>query len=330
MPDTKTKGQAWFQRLRGDIIDHIPGPVVFALASPYLAGTTGSTAIEFAHQQYQQAKMSSTLDILGESSITAEQCDQAVDKYLNLLDEVYANPLPVNMPMQQISVSLKPSTFSTTTPSFPGNNALQSELDDAYSRIESIAVHAQKLGINITIEAEEHTWTDFQLDCYFSLVQKGYLNLGTVLQSRLFRTEQDIKKFDEKMRVRLVIGIYDESKTIALTDKKDMKHKLAEYGFGLAERGTYVEFATHDAGCIEQFVRKAVIPLRLTKQKFEFQFLKGVPRQQLQTELVSGGATVRLYVPFGEPKSAAAYCKRRLKENPSIILYGLKNLLHLQ
>jgi hypothetical protein len=150
-----------------------------------------------------------------------------------------------------------------------------------------------------------------------------------------------------------VIGIYDEPAAIALTDKKSMKQQLVEYGLGLSQRGTYVEFATHDAYYIEQFILRAVIPLQLTQQKFEFQFLKGVPRRPLQTELATGtyfyklsknvgnvkehlstlgstGATVRLYVPFGEAKFAAAYCKRRLKENPSIVLYGLKNLLHWQ
>ncbi len=44
----------------------------------------------------------------------------------------------------------------------------------------------------------------------------GYENLGTVLQSRLFRTMQDIERFQEGMRVRLVIGIYQEPNAIGL------------------------------------------------------------------------------------------------------------------
>jgi proline dehydrogenase len=342
----EAKNKVWLAQLRETVIDCIPTPVVLVLASPYLAGATAAAAIKFAHSQYQRAGLTTTIDILGENSVTAQQCDQAVQSYKLLLDEIHQQSLPVAIRAKQISVSLKPSTFSVIEP--------QTLLDDAYNRIESVVLHADKLGINITIEAEDHHWTDFQLQTYFSLVKKGYLNLGTVLQSRLLRTKEDIKNFDERMRVRLVIGIYNEPGAIALTDKEDMKQQLVEYGRNLAERGTYVEFATHDAHCIDQFIQQVLLPLRLPSSKFEFQFLKGVPRKMLQTQLTNGkyfselagkmqdpnntylselaksGAVVRLYVPFGNAKFAGSYCKRRLKESPSIVVYGLKNLLHWQ
>ncbi len=56
----------------------------------------------------------------------------------------------------------------------------------------------------MTLEAEDHRWTNFQLESYFALVNAGYSNLGTVLQTRLFRTEKDLDRFDQRMRVRLV------------------------------------------------------------------------------------------------------------------------------
>ncbi len=81
--------------------------------------------------------------------------------------------------------------------------------------------------------------------------------------------------------------------------------------------------------------------------------MQGVPRKRFQQALVSGqlfageeykkvqeaqqflanlaeqGVLVRMYLPFGEGKVAGAYCRRRLKENPNMITYGIKNLLKL-
>jgi len=116
--------------------------------------------------------------------------------------------------------------------------------------------YALKNEINVTLEAEDHRWTNFQLESYFALINAGYANLGTVLQTRLFRTEKDIARFDGRMRVRLVIGIYNEPGQIAHTDKRIMKDLLVQYGSNLLARGVYTELASHDTRCIELFTRK--------------------------------------------------------------------------
>src|SRR5262249_10273202 len=152
-----------------------------------------------------------------------------------------------SQPREQLSISFKPSMFSVN----PAGS------DEAYRRIEKIVDYAKNAGIRATIESEDHNWTDFQLSTYFALVNKGYTNVGTVLQSRLLRTRKDIEKFDDKMRVRLVIGIYNELPEFAHTDKRAMKELLVQYSAELMNRGSYVEFATHDAHYIRKFVMNA-------------------------------------------------------------------------
>jgi proline dehydrogenase len=341
------------------LFDTIPIPLVLLLASPYLAGQTGEEALALAQKLYKENKFSSTLDILGEDMSNDGDCDASVEMYKQLIDTISRNPLPVNETRRQPTVSFKPSMFSTATPtaiasgSFGNSFSVRSvELDKAYDRIESVVEYASLRNVNVTLEAEDHRWADFHLETYFSLIESGYRNIGTVLQSRLFRTEKDIERFDERMRTRLVIGIYNEPAAVAHTNKTKMKQLLVRYASELIARGTYVEVATHDTNCLQDFFQQVVIPGQIKTTAFETQYLHGVPRKGFQKNLINGeffrrgpsydakyeaqmkeladkGVLVRMYLPFGEGKVAGAYCRRRLKENPNMAIYGIKNLLHL-
>lgn len=323
------------------------------LAAPYLAGKTADNAISRAHQVFKASRFTSTIDILGEDAVSAEDCDGYVRQYENLIDLVAAAPLPVSRPQEQITISMKPSMFSTVYPP-AAVGARAGELDKAFERIKRVTHYAKSKNVAMTLEAEDHNWTDFHLETYFALIEEGYTNLGTVLQARLFRTKEDVKRFDERMRVRMVIGIYNEPKEIAYTDKPVMKEFLIDFAGDLLKRGTYVELATHDADCLGKFFRQIAIPQHVPASRFETQFLLGVPRQKLEESLVSGkyfidlatdastrdaeylsdlartGIPVRMYLPFGADNVAGPYCKRRLKANPNMMTYGIKNLLHIQ
>ncbi len=335
------------------IVDTIPLPLVLMLAAPYLAGKTADSAITRAHKVFKDSRFTSTIDILGEDATTDADCDGYVLQYERLIDMVASAPLPVSRPQEQMTVSMKPSMFSTVyPPAAVGPGA--AELDKAFERIKRVTHYAKSKNVAMTLEAEDHNWADFHLETYFTLIEEGYTNLGTVLQARLFRTKQDVKRFDERMRVRMVIGIYNEPKEVAYTEKPIMKEFLIDYAGDLLKRGTYVELATHDADCLGKFFHQIAIPQRVPASCFETQFLLGVPRQKLEEGLVSGkyfidlateagtrdaeylselartGIPVRMYLPFGSDKVAGPYCKRRLKANPNMMAYGIKNLLHIQ
>jgi hypothetical protein len=334
------------------MIDRIPVKLVLMLASPYLAGETSEEAIELAHKIYREEKFTSTLDILGEDMVSPQDCDASVEAYKNLVDVIISHPLPVDTREKQMTISFKPSMFATRAPK--ENGATDGEHDNAFERIKKVVDYASRLGVNVTLEAEDHRWTDFHLDTYLALIESGYGNVGTVLQSRLFRTADDIVKFDERMRVRLVIGIYNEPAAIAHTSKSVMKDMLVSFARSLLERGAYVEIATHDLDCLKNFFANVVLPLKIPATRFETQYLHGVPRDDFQKGLITGsyfkrenfkearhnqdhlsalasdGVVVRKYLPFGEGNVAGAYCRRRLKENPNMLGYGIKNFLKLQ
>jgi proline dehydrogenase len=334
------------------VIDKIPLKLVLMLAAPYIAGKTPTQALQLAHRIYRQEHFTGTLDILGEDAKTVDDCESFVQQYQSLIDLLVSNLLPAETKRGQLTISLKPSMFSIAAPAAGGGS--DPKLDDAYERIKKVVAYGKQRNVELTLEAEDHRWTDFQLETYFSLINEGYTNLGTVLQSRLFRTRNDIRRFDERMRVRLVIGIYNEPAEIAHTEKPLMKDVLVQLAGDLLRKGTYVELASHDTTCVAKFLRQAVIPNKISASQFETQFLLGVPRKKLQQALVSGsiftdwqneltgsdaehaaqlaesGVLVRLYLPYGQDNVSGPYCRRRLKANPNMLAYGIKNVLHLE
>lgn len=335
------------------IVDVIPLKMVMMLASPYIAGRNAEDALKRAAKLFREQGYCSTIDILGEDAHLDEDCDRSVANYKRLIDMVAAAPLACLRKEQKTTVSFKPSMFSIVSPASDSPTKAK-HLLRAAERIEDIVRHAREKDVRVTLEAEDYRWTDFHIDTYISLVNAGYDNLGTVLQSRLFRTEKDLKRFDERMRVRMVIGIYNESPSIAETQKPIMKVRAVEYAAELLKRGTYVELASHDTDCVENFFLKAVVPARARVDQFETQFLLGVPRKDLEDALVTGayarslsdkvpasskahleelaeaGTIARMYLPYGTEEVAGPYCKRRLKANPNMISYGIKNLFHIQ
>lgn len=326
----------------------MPDPFVKVFARPYVAGGSLEAAVETARQLERERRIASSIDLLGEESHDAAQIDEAMALYRRLLDAMAADPTLPRTGQRRATVSLKPSTFTVTKRDVRGDLSAETDLVRCRENIAAIARHAKDLGIGLTIDMEDHAWVDFTLDCHRRLLEGGLDNVGTVLQSMLFRTKDDVAAVPEGSRIRLVIGIYREPAEIAHTQKRDMKKKLVEYAERLLERRVYLEFATHDEEYLFRFLREVVVEKGVPPTGFEVQMLLGVPRRRIQDDLVSGayfsrpevapggavagalsrGAVVRLYVPFAVGwDSALAYCKRRLNENPNIVWYGLKNLV---
>jgi proline dehydrogenase len=175
---------------------------------------------------------------------------------------------------------------------------------------------------------EGHHWTDFTLATLRELHAEGLSNVGCVLQTRLHRTEKDVDELPEGVRVRLVIGIYQEPSEIALTDKAAMKERMLVLAERLLERGHYVEFATHDINCVRRFLEEVVPRVGVAQDRYEIQMLYGVPRDRFLADLHRQGIKARLYVPFALGWDLAIeYLRRRLDEYPAMMWLVSKNMI---
>lgn len=292
----------------------VPAPLVRFFAGPYVAGESISEALDVAARRLARFGLLTTLDLLGESVTEQSQVEQNVETYLELIRAVAADERFAD-PTVRPTVSIKPSAFTTK------------EREAVIEPLERIVEVGQAQQVRITIDMEDRRWTDVTLDLSTDLFRRGY-DVGTVLQTRLHRTEADLARIPAGMRIRLVIGIYPEPADVALTDKREMKERMLTFAKVLLDQGVYVEFATHDEPCLERFAAE-VAPV--APDRCEVQMLLGVPRSTLQEKLQKGvlgpPLPVRLYVPFAIGwKDATAYLRRRMDESPSMVWLVLRNL----
>ncbi|MHC4956622.1 MAG: proline dehydrogenase family protein, partial [Planctomycetota bacterium] len=276
----------------------VPGPMVRWFARPYVAGASMDEALDVAAGLLSDGGLLTTLDLLGEGVTRPDQVDANIRVYEDMIDAI-ASDTRYDGAASRPSISLKPSAFTT------------GPMEAVCDPIRALCERAHQKGVAFTIDMEERRWTDLTLDLAVSLFERGN-DVGTVLQTRLNRTEADLERIPAGMRLRLVIGIYPEPEDVALTDKRGMKQRMLDFARTLLARGVKVEFATHDEATVERFVRE-VAPA--APDRCEVQLLLGVPRTKMQAAVRDGSweipLPVRLYVPFAIGwDDATAYLRR--------------------
>jgi proline dehydrogenase len=288
----------------------VPAPLVRWFARPYVAGDSLEKALDVAAREQAADGLLSTLDVLGEDVHTAAQVAGSVALYQRLIETVASDPR-FAAPGARPTVSLKPSAFTAGA------------REEARDPLADVVAHADAHGVGVTIDMEDRRWTDLTLDWAVGFFEQGR-DVGTVLQTRLHRTEADLARIPAGMRLRLVIGIYPEPEDVALVEKPAMKDRMVDYAARLLDRGVFVEFATHDVATVERFAAE-VAPR--APERVEVKMLLGVPRRALQRRLRAQGLAVRLYVPFANGwDDATAYLRRRMAESPSTVWLVLRNL----
>ena len=299
----------------------VPGPLVRFFAARYVAGESLEEGLAKARQLLFEQFLLTTLDLLGEGVESEAQIKRNVATYLRAIDKIASDPFFDRFGYRprgscEPTISVKPSAFTT------------GPLEDSEAPLRRICEHASRVGVPVTIDMEDRRFTEFTIDLSTRLYEEG-LKVGTVLQTRLHRTEADLERIPEGMRIRLVIGIYPEPPEVAITDKPQMKQRMVAYADRLLERGARVEFATHDEPTLVQFLTE-VAPK--APERCEIQMLLGVPRDGFLARMhqrdFGVDLPVRLYVPFAEGwADATAYLRRRMAETPGMIWLVLRNLL---
>lgn len=286
----------------------MPSILVRTFASPYVSGNTIDKGVSKAKQLWR-LQIASTLDLLGESVDSKEMVEYNINTYMELANKLSGHH-------EYASISVKPTALG-----------IHESYEYCLSSIRRIVEVAEQNRIPVTIDMEDHPYTDDTLKMYKELL-KEYPTLGTVLQSRLYRTDKDIEELNGiKTRIRICIGIYNEPTDIALQNKPEMKRKLVEQAATLMQDGHYVEFATHDKQAINDILEIAV-KNNWDASNLEFQQLLGVPMRQTQNKIKDAGFMNRLYVPFATDwKYATPYLKRRLKNNPKMAYYVITQMV---
>jgi proline dehydrogenase len=279
-------------------------PVARGLAARFVAGESLESAIEAA-RAVNESGMTVSLDYLGESVHSRAEAEEAVQMAIHCLEAIAEHGIDGN-------ISIKPTQLGV-------------EIDEEFCRenVERVLRRAGELSeeegeIFVRLDMESSEYTEQTIVLVERLWESGFRNVGTVLQSMLRRTPEDVDRLVSLgSRVRLVKGAYNEPARVAYPDKPDVDRKFIEEMQTLLEHGTFPAIATHDEAIIDA-TRRWAFEKGIHKHQFEFQMLYGI-RRDLQARLREEGYLVRIYIPFGG--SWYPYLMRRLAERPANMMF---------
>ena len=272
------------------------------MAQRFVAGETLEDAIRVA-RELNRAKLSTSLDMLGENVADETGARRAGEYYLRMFDRIAVEKLDANVSLKLTQLGLDLS------------EQLCQEL------LEGIVARALSYGNFLRIDMEGSAYTQRTIDIT-KRVRKKFSGVGTVIQAYLYRSEQDIQDLVRVgCRIRLCKGAYKEMPDIAFPRKNDVDANFVKLMKILLPSGIYHGIATHHPAMIEAtktFAREN----NIAPDKFEFQMLYGI-RRDLQRRLVREGYRMRIYIPFGT--EWFPYFMRRLAERPANLLFFVRN-----
>ncbi len=286
------------------LMPYLPKWVAKPFAKPYVAGEDIHTASKIV-KKLNERGYSTTLDILGEHVISPNEANQILNQYTNLIKNIDSNNLnsTISIKLTHLGLSLD-----------------EKLCEKNFLKLVEVA---KKHNTGITIDMENSTYTTKTLE----LFQKGllmYEGVGAVIQAYLHRSSDDLIMLDSsKLNLRICKGIYNETPEIAIQDRFAINNNFLKLVETIFNGNGYACLATHDLELINQ-LEELITNNKISKDRFEFQVLYGVPMGDRLELLKEKGYKIRIYVPFGE--AWFDYSIRRLKENPKIISYILGNI----
>jgi proline dehydrogenase len=270
----------------------------------FVAGERLEDAIRIAREANGR-RIRGSMDLLGESTTSREDAENAACEVMQMLDVIRAGQVDCNVSVKLTQLGL----------------AIDRDL--CCQKLHAIVQRARELGNFIRVDMEDSPFTQRTLDVV-TRVHEQMDNVGTVIQSYLYRSEADVRKLlDQGIRIRLCKGAYLEPEKVAFKRKRDTDANFIKLMKLLLQSGIYHGIATHDEAIItatRDFAREH----RIAPDRFEFQMLYGI-RRDLQESLAGDGYNVRIYIPYGQ--RWYPYFMRRLAERPANVMFIIRNLV---
>ena len=209
----------------------LPRFFVAGVARRYVAGKDIDSAVSVMKKLTSEGACF-TVDVLGEEISTLDESQFFIDEYDRVLEAIVENNLDANL-------SIKPTAFG-----------LLIDEKKAYDNIERLLRKAAEHDIFVRLDMEDYRVTQSTIDIVLAMHEKGLLNVGTVLQSRLFRTTEDIDKICQKLSgnadFRICKGVYLEGESISHTRYQPIVDAFCQHIDQILDHGAYAGIASHD------------------------------------------------------------------------------------
>ena len=275
------------------------------LVRRFIAGETLEEAMTAAEALADTGLMV-TLDLLGENVATIEEAERSTAAYIEIVERI-----ATSRHRDKINISIKLTAL--------GLDQGDATAEANYCRLLTVAL-PHEVFVRVDMEASEYTERTISM---LERVFPQFSNTGTVLQSYMRRTEDDLERLITLgCRIRIVKGAYLESENVAFQDKAVVDEKYVQAAKTLVDRANYPAIATHDEAIVTT-IKAYASEQQIDKSRYEWQMLYGI-RRDLQDSLKNEGHNVRIYVPYGS--QWYPYFSRRLAERPANMLFIVKSM----
>lgn len=272
-------------------------------AGRFVAGEEIEQAVEVIKKLNKEGLVV-TIDYLGEFVDNEEEANFMTDNSIEAIRAIGREGLDAQLSLKMTSMGLDISD------------------EVVMENMRRILDAAREEDVFVTIDMEDYARCGKTIEI-FKILKSEYENVGTVIQSYLYRTEKDIEDLNAySPNLRLVKGAYKESPEVAYLDKKDVDGNLKKIIKMHLLNGNYTAVASHDEAIIN-YTKELVNEYGIPNTQFEFQMLFGI-REELQRQLVAEGYKMRVYVPYGN--DWYGYFMRRLAERPANVAFVAKGI----
>jgi RHH-type proline utilization regulon transcriptional repressor/proline dehydrogenase/delta 1-pyrroline-5-carboxylate dehydrogenase len=324
----------------------VAGPVkanVTSMAAQFVAGATPGDLVKRLRSN-AAAGIATTIDLLGETVVSAAEADAFLQRNLDVLDTVGkavakdAKPCFSDIgpggPLPRLNLSVKVSALTPEVhPADPGRSIAALK-----ERLRPILRRAGEIGAFINFDMESYGLKDLTLSLFRSILSedefRGQPAVGIAMQAYLRDCERDLldliawaRRARRPIVVRLVKGAYWDFETILARQrgwpvpvwsvKPESDANYEKLSLLLLENADIAApaFASHNVRSCA-FAMAQAERLGIEPRAYEFQALYGMA-DELKSALVASGRRVREYCPVGDLLPGMAYLVRRLLENTS-------------
>ena len=324
----------------------IAGPVkanVISMAQQFVAGETPDDLVRQLRKNATLG-MATTIDLLGETVVSAAEADVFLGRNLAVLATVAAafardsapcfSDVGQGGPLPRLNLSVKISALTPDVhPADPENSIVALK-----QRLRPILLRATAVGAFINFDMESYKLKDLTLALFKSILEEPEFRekpaIGIALQAYLRDCERDLRelvawarKNHRPIGVRLVKGAYWDYENVLARQrdwpipvwarKPESDANFEKLSLLLLENIDVISpaFATHNVRSTAHAIAQAE-RLQIDPRAYEFQALYGMA-DELKRALIQRGHRVREYCAIGELLPGMAYLVRRLLENTS-------------
>jgi RHH-type transcriptional regulator, proline utilization regulon repressor / proline dehydrogenase / delta 1-pyrroline-5-carboxylate dehydrogenase len=328
--------------LGGAVLNKVISANIQEMARQFIVGENTKEAVKNI-ERLRKEGFAAVVDVLGEATLTAEEAEEYVSTYLEVLESLRKEQQSwKGLPgaggetgldwghAPRINIAVKPTAlYALANP-----QDFEGSVEAMLEQLRRIASKVVEMGGFMCIDMESYRHKDIIIELYkrLKLEYRDYPHIGIVLQAYLKDTDKDLSSLlswareqKTQISVRLVKGAYWDYEGVKAkqngwaipvwTIKAESDAAFERQSRVILENHQICHFAcaSHNIRTISAVMETAA-ELNVPESRYEFQVLYGMA-EPVRKGILKVAGRIRLYCPYGDMVPGMGYLVRRLLEN---------------